>query len=94
MAGVSFVFKNKGWTFHMFLKNKSGAFRQAGLAGLGLLSRYSFHYIFQNTQTTCVSFVKKQLLRVSFVLAGHIRGIPSGWAGWAGLALTISFPLF
>ena len=78
----------------MFLKNKSGAFRQAGLAGLGLLSGYSFHYIFLNKQMTCVSFVKKQLLHVSSVLAGHVWGIPSGWAGWAGLALTISFPLF
>ena len=78
----------------MFLKNKSGAFRQAGLAGLGLLSRYSFHYIFQNTQMTCVSFVKKQLLRVPFVLAGHIWGIPSGWAGWAGLALTILLSVY
>jgi len=76
----------------MFLKNKSGAFRQAGLAGLGLLSRYSFHHIFKNKQMTGVSSVKKQLLRVSSVLAGHIWGIPSGWAGWAGLALTISFP--
>ena len=78
----------------MFLKNKAGAFRQAGLAGLGLLSRHSFHYIFQNTQMTCVSFVRKQLLRVPFVLARHICGIPSGWAGWAGLALIIQFSMY
>ena len=30
----------------MFLKNKSGAFRLAGLAGLGLLSLFCFHYMF------------------------------------------------
>jgi hypothetical protein len=33
-------------------------------------------------------------LRVSFVLAGHIWGIPSGWAGWAGLALVIQFSMY
>lgn len=46
-----------------------------------------FIIFLKNKRMTGVSSVKKQLL------AGHIWGIPSAWAGWAGLALNISFPL-
>ena len=39
---------NECHSFRLFLKNKSGAFRLAGLAGLGLLTLSYIRYIYQN----------------------------------------------
>ena len=85
MAGVSFVSRNKGLAFRTCLQNTSDAFRLAGLAGLGLLSLFCFHYIWWNESTNGERVVCSQnhTLNISSVLLYQMWCIPSGWPGWA-----------
>ena len=86
MAGVPSVSRNKGWALRMFLKNRSGAFRLAGLAGLGLRSLFCFHYTLWNEKIAGGSSVLKNICW-AFRLFYYTK--PGGFrlCGLAGLGL-------